>query len=175
MLPEESGDPESPKISEPEPEPSKEQRIDTPVPMRKRKDWTSTIRSRTQPTRESKSRVKAVGSDPDHPTDEQARNSPQASEWAKAREKEQDQLVKYGVFTKIKKSDIPEGTKVVDTKWVYTIKRNPDGSILKYKARKVGREFSQEAGKSYDTDQTFAQMMRPETFTMLLVIALYRN
>jgi len=79
------------------------------------------------------------------------------------------------VFTKIRKSDIPEGTKIVDTKWVYTIKRNPDGSILKYKARKVGRGFSQEAGKSYDSDQTFAQMMRPETFKMLLVIALHRN
>jgi len=59
--------------------------------------------------------------DPDYPTDEQAQNSLQAAEWAKARKMEREQLVKYEVFTKIKKSDIPEGTKIVDTKWVYTV------------------------------------------------------
>jgi len=75
----------------------------------------------------------------------------------------------------VETSDIPEGTKIVDTKWVYIVKRKPDGGILKYKARKVGRGFSQEAGKSYDSDQTFAQMMRSETFKILLVIALYHN
>jgi len=117
----------------------------------------------------------AFGSDPDHPTDEQARNSPEAAEWAKARERERDQLVKYGVFTKIKKSDIPEDSKVVDTKWVYVVKRKPNGTTEKYKARKVGRGFTQEAGISYDTDKTYAQMMRPETLKILLVIALHRG
>jgi len=162
---------------EPEPAHSEEQGIDTPVSKQK-KDWTKIVGTRDQPARKSKSRVKAMGSDLDHPTDEQARNSPQAAKGAKARERERDQLVKYGVFTKIIKSEIPEGTKIVNTKWVYTIKRNPDGSILKYKARKVGRGCLQEAGKSYNSDQTFAQMMRPETFKMLLVITVtnpYRN
>jgi len=79
----------------------------------------------------------------------------------------------YSVFIKIKKSDIPESTKIVDTKWVYTIKRKPNGGILKYKVWKVGRGFSQEAGKSYDSEQTFAQMMRPETLKMLLAIFLH--
>jgi len=79
------------------------------------------------------------------------------------------------VFTKIKKSDIPDGTKIIDTEWVYMVKRKRDGGILKYNSRKVGRDFFQEAGKSYDSDQTFAQMMRSETFKMLLAIALYFN
>jgi len=61
-------------------------------------------------------KIQAVSMDPDHPTNEQARNSPLAAEWAKARAKERVQLEKYGVFTKINKSDIPEGTKIVDTK-----------------------------------------------------------
>jgi len=80
------------------------------------------VRTRDQPTRERKKWVLAIESDPDHPTDKQARNSPEATGWATARERERDQLVKYRVFTKIKKSDIPENTKIVDTKWVYTIK-----------------------------------------------------
>jgi len=68
---------------------------------------------------ERKARILAVETNLDHPTDEQARNSLEAAEWAKAREKERDQLGKYRVFIKIKKFDIPECTKIVDTKWVY--------------------------------------------------------
>ena len=83
----------------------------------------------------------AVGTDPDHPTDEQVWNSAQATEWAKARAKERSELEKYGVFTKVKKDSIPEGTKIVDTKWIYVIKRRSDGTIEKYKARKVGQGF----------------------------------
>ena len=149
------------------------------APKRKRNPkndeyWDSVVGRRSS-TRERKptAKIQAIGMDPDHPTDEQARNSPLAAEWAKARAKEQAQLEKYGVFTKVDK--LPEGVKPVDTKWVYTVKRKPDGSIEKYKARKVGRGFSQEEGVSYDADQTFAQMMRPETFKILLVIALHRN
>jgi len=151
------------------------EQAETPVtrPPRK-KNWKAIVGERSSP-RTPKPRVLAVGSDPDHPTDEQARASPEAAEWAKARIKERVQLEKYKVFTKVDKSEIPEGTKIVDTKWVYVIKRKPDGSIEKYKARKVGRGFTQEAGKSYDADKTFAQMMRPETFKMLLVVALFRG
>ena len=79
------------------------------------------------------------------------------------------------MFTKVNKSDIPEGTKIVDTKWVYVIKRKTNGTIEKYKARKVGRGFTQEAGISYDTDKTYAQMMHPEALKILLVIALHRG
>ena len=61
----------------------------------------------------------------------------------------------------------------MDTKWVYVIKRRSDGSIEKYKARNVGRGFTQEYGVNYD--ETYFQMMRPETFKALLVIAMYRN
>ena len=119
--------------------------------------WTSQVGSRqsmrvkypTIPKGDTTGSIFAVGADPDHPTDQQARSSPQAHEWAKARAKERAQLEKYQVFTKVNKSDIPEGTRIVDTKWVYLVKRKADGSIEKYKARKVGRGFTQEAGVNY--------------------------
>jgi len=79
------------------------------------------------------------------------------------------------VYTKIHKNEIPPQAKIVDTKWVYAIKRKPDGSIQKYKARKVGRGFTQEDGVSYDSDKIYAQMMRPETLKILLVIALHKK
>jgi hypothetical protein len=50
---------------------------------------------------------KAVGIDPDYPTDQQARQSQYNIEWANAREKECTQLRTYGVYTVVK--DIPEG------------------------------------------------------------------
>jgi len=161
-------------------EPLEDEKIPVPMaPRRKRNPkndeyWDSVVdrRSSTQ-ERKPTANIQTVSMDPDHPTDEQARNSPIAAEWAKARAKERAQLEKYGVFTKVDK--LPEEVKPVDTKWVYTVKRKPDRSIEKYKARKVGRGLSQEEGVSYDADQTFAQMMRPETFKILLVIALHRN
>jgi len=56
---------------------------------------------------------------------------------------------------------------------VYLVKRKTDGTIEKYKARKVSRGFTQEEGINYD--ETYAQMMRTETLKILLVIALHRE
>jgi len=113
----EPGDEILPEILVPEPGPLEEQKIDTSVPKTKKgKEVTSIVGTKDQPAREGKRQVWAVGTDPDHPTNDQVRNSPQATEWAKARQKERDQLVKYRVFTKVKKSDILKDTKIVDTK-----------------------------------------------------------
>lgn len=53
------------------------------------------------------------------------------------------------------------------------MKRKADRTIEKYKACKVGRGFTQEAGINYK--ETYFQMMRPETFKLLIIIALYHN
>jgi len=52
-------------------------------------------------------------------------------------------------------------------------KKKLDGSVEKYKARKFERRFTQEQGTN--CDETYSQMMHPETFKILLVIALYKN
>ena len=101
--------------------------------------------------------------------------SSHAKEWAVDRQKERAQLEKYRVFTRVKKEDIPDRINPVDTNWVYDVKRKTDESIEKYKAHKVGRGFTQIDEISYDSEQTYAQMMRPETLKMLIVIALHRQ
>jgi len=87
--------------------------------------------------------------DPDHSTDQQGRASLPGKEGAVARTKERDQLLKCLVFTKIGKSDIPEGSIIMDTKWVYVVNRKANTTINKFKARKVVREFTQEEGINY--------------------------
>ena len=165
-----------PEISDwDQPDPLPEDLGPAAAPKKKRRtaeEWTNLVGSHRS-TSDRKPKIFAVGTDPDHPTDQQARTSPQAKEWAAARTKKQDQLLRYQVFTKIRNSDIPEGTRIGDTKWVYLVKRKADGTIEKFKARKVGRGFTQEEGINYN--ETYTQMMRTETFKILLVIALYRN
>ena len=87
-----------------------------------------------------------VGHDEDHPTEEQVANAPTklASEWAKAREIQRAKLRQYGVYTII--PQVPEGHRPVDTKWVYDVKRDNQGKLLRRRARKVGRGFTQKAG-----------------------------
>jgi hypothetical protein len=69
--------------------------------------------------------------------------------------------------------DIPEGITPVDTKLVYVTKRKPDRSTEKFKARKVGRGFTQQLRINYD--ETHAQTMLSESLRILLIIALAKG
>ena len=115
-----------------------------------------------------------VGHDDDHPTEEQVANMPNdlAQEWAKARKVERAKLRQYDVYTIVPKEQT-EGHRVVDTKWVYDVKRDNQGNLLRRRARKVGRGFTQEAGINYG--ETFSQMSRSETWRILLVLAVQNN
>ncbi|GFW36192.1 retrovirus-related Pol polyprotein from transposon TNT 1-94 [Trichonephila clavipes] len=44
----------------------------------------------------------------------------------------------------------PEKEKVIGNRWVYTIKRNEEGKILRYKARLVAQGYRQCKGETYD-------------------------
>ena len=112
-----------------------------------------------------------VGHDDDHPTEEQAQVSPYAHEWAIARETERAKLRQYGVYTVV--THVPEGHRPVDTKWVYDVKRDNQGNLLRRRARKVGRGFTQEAGVNYG--ETFSQMSRSETWRILLALTVQNN
>ena len=63
----------------------------------------------------------------------------------------------------------PAGRKLVDSKWVYKLKRNPDGSIARYKARLVARGFTQEHGVDYQ--ETFAPTVKVAAIRIILALA----
>jgi hypothetical protein len=64
--------------------------------------------------------------------------------------------------------DRPTNRKIVDSKWVFNIKRLSDGSVDKFKARLVAKGFSQIQGQDYN--ETFAQVVRFDSLRLLMPI-----
>lgn len=67
----------------------------------------------------------------------------------------------------------PPGQKVIGVKWVYKIKRDADGNVVKYKARIVAKGYVQEHGS--DFDGVYAPVTRLETVRLLLALAAKRQ
>jgi len=67
------------------------------------------------------------------------------------------------------KKQLPKGTYPTSTKWIYTIKRDGNGNIKKYKARIVARGFSQTKGINYNL--TYSPTLSIDSLKLLISIA----
>jgi hypothetical protein len=65
------------------------------------------------------------------------------------------------------------GLNIIDSKWVFKLKHNPDGSIARYKAHLVAKGFKQQYGIDYDA--TFHPIIKPTTIHLLLSLAVSHN
>jgi hypothetical protein len=64
---------------------------------------------------------------------------------------------------------LPLGHKAIGLKWVFKLKRDEKGEVIKHKVRLVAKGYIQEQG--VDFDDVFAPMARMESIRMLLAVA----
>jgi Reverse transcriptase (RNA-dependent DNA polymerase) len=67
----------------------------------------------------------------------------------------------------------PTNQRIIGCKWVYKIKRRPDGSLERYKARLVAKGYSQEPGIDYV--ETYSPVVRATTIRLILSMAVTSN
>jgi hypothetical protein len=62
--------------------------------------------------------------------------------------------------------NLPHGHRPIGLKWVYKLKKNEAGEVIKHKARLVAHGFIQQAG--IDFDEVFAPIARVKSIWLLL-------
>lgn len=105
----------------------------------------------------------AVSEEPQ--TYQQAITSHESENWLKAMQEEHDSLVQNETWILVEK---PVNQRVIDNKWVFKVKKNPDETIERYKARLVGRGFTQEYGIDYL--ETFSPVVRFDSLRAILAL-----
>jgi transposase InsO family protein len=99
-------------------------------------------------------------------TYEEAMASRFSHRWKEAMEREIRELLGRKTWEAV---DIPHGRRATQSRWVYAIKYNSDGTIERFKARFVVKGFSQIYGVDYE--QSFSSTMRATTFRTLVALA----
>ncbi|KAE8703804.1 hypothetical protein F3Y22_tig00110462pilonHSYRG00109 [Hibiscus syriacus] len=94
----------------------------------------------------------------------------QSPAWTAAVQEEFDALQRNGTWTLVK---LPPGRVAVGCKWLFKVKRNPDGSVHRYKARLVANGFFQVFGQDYL--DTFSPVVKFTTLNVILSVAVANN
>jgi len=119
-------------------------------------------RQQTKPWWQAASAINAV---PDPITVRQAMASPQAAEWRQAMDEEVESLLANQTWTL---EPVPPGATIIPVKWIFKVKRGPDGRVERYKARLVAKGFKQVEGIDYN--EVYAPVSKHTTLRALLAI-----
>ena len=106
-------------------------------------------------------------------TYQQALASPEATYWREAIHKELRALLDIGTFQFLRLQDLPPQANVLRCHMLFTVKRNRDGSIDKFKCRLVADGNSQQWG--LDFTRVFSTVAKISTLRVVLAIAAARD
>ena len=70
-------------------------------------------------------------------------------------------------------TELPIGHKIIGLKWVFKLKKNSNGEIIKHKARLVAKGYTQQQG--VDFDEAFVPVARLDTVRVILAVAANRR
>jgi hypothetical protein len=112
--------------------------------------------------------IAAAGPEADElePSYEEARKRSDWPQWQAAIEVELANLKEAGTWEIVER---PQNINVVDSKWVFRMKKDAKGNVVKWKARLVARGFTQIYGVDYF--ETFAPVARLASIRTILAIA----
>lgn len=99
-----------------------------------------------------------------------AMKSDEAELWQAACKKEIEMLISMGVWEEVA---LPDGKRVVSSKWVFARKQNSSGRVTKHKSRFVVRGFDQREG--IDFQETFAPPARFGSLMIMFAISAKRR
>lgn len=91
-------------------------------------------------------------------------------EWVAAMDNEHQALLQNHTWHLVPR---PKEKNIVGCKWVYKIKRKPNGSVDRYKARLVAKGFKQQYGIDYE--ETFSPVVKVATIRLILSIAVSKG
>ena len=95
-----------------------------------------------------------------------AMESAHAPKWIQAMDAELQSMEDFGVWKLVPR---PPGANVVGCKWIFTIKKDVVGEVLKLKARLTARGFTQREGRDFKA--TWAPTCRMRVFRMMMAEA----
>ena len=96
--------------------------------------------------------------------------SPEADRWMAAIADEWASLVSMGTWTECPS---PPGVRTIGVKWVFDLKTDSAGKIIRYKARLVAKGYSQVQGKDYT--ELFAPVSKYSTMRLLAALATHND
>ncbi|KAK9149021.1 hypothetical protein Scep_007778 [Stephania cephalantha] len=88
--------------------------------------------------------------------------------WKAAMDQEYQALMKIGTWSLVPSSP---NQNIVGNKWIFSVKKNSDGSINRYKARLVAKGFKQVPG--IDFDETYSPVVKASTIRVILSLAVH--
>ena len=100
----------------------------------------------------------------------EAMDSPEKEEWIHAIDAELQSMANLHTY---ELADLPAGRKAVGSRWVYDIKTDIDGNILRFKARLVAKGFSQQ--HLIDYNETYSPVVDYITLRCILSLAVSLN